>query len=105
MLLVLIAGAVIVFVAWLVFGTPFAKGPVTKAQIEHAVAQRPRGHVQLVLCNEEFVPSQTPRRNPPHTWTCNTYLGRSTADAQNGPSYKVTVSDDRIQSIRRVRTH
>jgi hypothetical protein len=105
MLLVLIAGAAIAFVAFLVFGSPFAKHPVTKAQIEHAVAQRPRGRVQLVLCNEEFVPTQNPRPNPPHTWTCDTYLGRSTADAQNGPSYKVTVSDERIRSIRQVPTH
>jgi hypothetical protein len=104
-LLVLIAGAAIGFVAWRVFGTPFAKRPVTKAQIEHAVAQRPQGHVQLVLCNEEVVPSQTPRPNPPQTWTCDTYLGPSAADAQNGPSYRVTVSDDRIRSIRRVPTH
>jgi hypothetical protein len=104
-LIVLIAGAAIGFGAWLVLGMPFAKRPVTKAEIEHAVAQRPRGHVQLVLCNEEFVPSQTPRPNPPHTWTCDTYLGPSRADAQNGPSYEVTVSDDRIESIRRVPTH
>jgi hypothetical protein len=39
MLLVLIAGAALGVAAWLVFGTPFAKDPVTKAQIEHAVAQ------------------------------------------------------------------
>jgi hypothetical protein len=104
-LLVLIAGAAIGFATWLAFGTPFAKGPVTKAQIEHAVARRPRGQVQVVLCNEEVVPSRTPRPNPPDTWTCDTYLGPSPADAQNGPSYQVIVSDDRIQSIRRVPTH
>jgi hypothetical protein len=105
MLLVLIAGAAIGFVVWLVLGTASAKRPVTKAQIEHTVAQRTSGHVQLVLCNEEVVPTQTPRPNPPHTWTCDTYLGPSAADAQNGPSYKVTVSDDSIESIRRVPTH
>jgi hypothetical protein len=102
---VLIAGAAIGFVTWLVIGTPFAKRPVTQAQIEHAVAQRPRGHVQLVLCNEEVIPSRTPRPNPPHTWTCDTYIGRSTSEAQNGPSYMVTVSDNRIESIRQVPTH
>jgi hypothetical protein len=101
----LIAGAAIAFVAWLVLGTPFAKDPVTKTQIEHAVAQRPRGHVQLVLCNEEVVPTRTPSPNPPHTWTCDTYIGASAAAAQNGPSYKVSVRDDRIESIRRVPTH
>jgi hypothetical protein len=107
MVLALIAGAAIGFVAWLVVGTPFANHAVTKAQIEHAVAQRPRGHVQLVLCNEEVVPSQTPRSDAPHTWTCDTYLGRSRAEAQNGPSYEVTVGEggDRIESIRRVPTH
>jgi hypothetical protein len=104
MLLVLLAGAAIGFVTWLVIGTPFAKRPVTKAQIEHAVAQRPRGQVQQVFCNEEFVP-QTSGRKPPQTWTCDTYLGRSAAEAQNGPSYRVIVSDDRIESIRRVPTH
>jgi hypothetical protein len=103
--LVLVACTAIGFVTWLVLGTPFAERPVTKAQIEEAVAKRPRGHVQLVLCNEEFVPSRTPSPDPPHTWTCDTYLGPSAADAQNGPSYKVTVSDDRIQAIRRVPTH
>jgi hypothetical protein len=105
MLLLLLTGAAIGFVAWLVLGTPFARRPVTKAQIEQAVAQRPGGHVQLVLCNEEVVPSRTPRPDPPQTWTCDTYLGPSAADAQNGPSYKVTVSDDRIESILRVPTH
>jgi hypothetical protein len=105
MLLVLIAGAAIGFVTWLALGRPFAEHPVTKAQIEHAVAQRPRGQVQLVLCNEEVVPSQTPRPDPAQTWTCDTYLGPSAADAQNGPSYEVTVSHDRIDSIRRVPTH
>jgi hypothetical protein len=104
-LIVLIACAAIGFVTWLVLGTPFAKRPVTKAQIEHAVAQRPRARVQLVLCNEEIVPSRTPRPRGLHTWTCDTYLGRSAADAQNGPSYEVTVSDDHIASIRPVPTH
>ena len=97
MLLVLLAGAAIGFVSWLVIGTPFAKRPVTKAHIEHAVAQQ-------VFCNEEFVP-QTSGRKPPQTWTCDTYLGRSAAEAQNGPSYRVIVSDDRIESIRRAPPH
>jgi hypothetical protein len=107
MLLVLIAGAAIGFVAWRAVGTPFARRPVTKAQIEHAVAQRPRGRVQLVLCNEEIVPSRTQRSDAPHTWTCDTYLGPSRAEAQNGPSYEVTVNEggDHIESIRRVPTH
>jgi hypothetical protein len=105
MLLVLVAGAAIGLITWQVFGTPFGRRPVTKAEIEHAVAQRPRGHVQLVLCNEQFVPSQTPSSDPPHTWTCDTYIGRSAADAQNGPSYKVTVGADRIRSIRQVAAH
>src|SRR3954452_20913361 len=105
MLLVLIACAAIGFVAWLVFGPSFAKHPVSKVEIEHAVAQRPRGHVQLVLCNEVAVPSETSRPKAAHTWTCDTYLGPSAADAQNGPSYAVTVSDNRIASIRRVPTH
>jgi hypothetical protein len=105
MLLVLIAGAALGVAAWLVLGNPFAKDPVTKAQIEHAVAQRPGGHVQLVLCNEEVVPSQTPRPASEHTWTCDTYLGPSAAAAQNGPSYQVVVDDDGIESIRRVAAH
>ena len=101
----MLGGAAIGVVAVLAFGRPFSRRPVTKAQIERAVAKRPRGDVQLVLCNETFVPSQADSSHPPHTWTCDTYLGRSRADAQNGPSYEVTVSDDRIRSIRRVATH
>jgi hypothetical protein len=104
-LVTLIGGAAIVLAAFLVFGSPFAKGPVTKAEIERTVAKRPHGKVQTVFCNEVFVPSQTPQSNPPQTWTCDTYLGPSKADAQNGPSYKVTVSDNKIQSIRQVPTH
>jgi len=105
MLLVLVAAAAIGVVTVLVFGTPFARQPLTRAQIERTVAKRPRGKVQLVLCNEEVVPARTPQANPPHTWTCDTYIGPTAADAQNGPSYDVTVSDDRIRSIRRVPTH
>jgi hypothetical protein len=105
-LLVLVACAAIGLVAARVVGSPFAKDPITKAEIEHAVAERPRGHVQVVLCNEFFVATtQTSRTDRPHTWTCDTYVGPSRADAQNGPSYEVTVSDDRIESIRRVPTH
>jgi hypothetical protein len=105
MLLVLVAGAAIGFVTWLALGRPFTRDPVTKAQIEHAVAQRPTGHVQFVLCNEEVLPSPTQRRNAPQTWTCDTYLGQSKQNTQNGPSYLVLVSDDHIRSIRRVPTH
>jgi hypothetical protein len=105
MLLVLIAGAAVGLATWLVVGTPFAKRPVTKAQIEHAVAKRTAGNVQLTLCNQEAVPSQSPKPGAPDTWTCDTYIGPTAADAQNGPSYKVTVGDDRIRSIRRVPTH
>jgi hypothetical protein len=106
MLLVLIAGAAIGLATFFVFGRLFADDPVTKAEIEHEVAQRPRGgKVQLVLCNEQFVPSQNASADPPQTWTCDTYLGPSKSDAQNGPSYQVIVSDDRIRSIRQVPTH
>jgi hypothetical protein len=104
MLLVMVAGAAIGVVAVLVFGHPFARRPVTKAQIEHEVGKRPHGRVQLVLCNEEVVGTRTARSDA-HTWTCDTYLGPLRADAQNGPSYAVTVSDDRIKSIREVPTH
>jgi hypothetical protein len=103
MLLVVIAGAAIGLGVWLVSAR--SKDPVTKAEIEHLVAQRPRGQVQFVLCNQEIVASRKPRPNPPQTWTCDTYLGRSKAHTQNGPSYQVIVSDERIKSIRRVPPH
>jgi hypothetical protein len=105
MLLVLAGAAALGVVSLLVFGSPFAKKPVTKAEIEHVIAQRPRGTVQFVLCNEVFVPSQTPRPKSEHSWTCDTYLGKSKAHTQNGPSYAVIVDDDRIESVRRVATH
>jgi Na+/glutamate symporter len=105
MLLVLIASAALGLVTWLVLGSAFAGHRVTKAQIEHTVAQRTPGHVQVTLCNEEVVPSQTPQSKTAHTWTCDTYVGPTAADAQNGPSYRVIVDHDRIQSIRRVPTH
>ena len=108
MLLVLVAGTVAgVAVAVLVFGSPFGGGRVTREQIQREVGKRPTGKVQLVLCNEEIVPSANPVPHPPHLWTCDTYLGPTAADAQNGPSYQVTVSNDRghIESIRRVPTH
>ena len=105
MLVVLLAGAAIGVVAVLVVGSPLARHPVTKAEIERTVAQRPRGKVQQVFCNEEIVQSETPRPKGDHTWTCDTYLGPSPADAQNGPSYQVIVSGDSIRSIRRVPTH
>jgi hypothetical protein len=103
--LVLVAAAAAGFAVWLVFGSSFADEPVTKAQIEREVAKRPRGNVQVVLCNEVFVPAEDAESDPPQTWTCDTYLGPNKADAQNGPSYEVKVSGDRIRSIRRVATH
>jgi hypothetical protein len=108
MLLVLIGGAVIGVVTVLVVGSLFGKEPVTRAQIEQTVAKRPQhGKVQVVLCNEEVIPSRNPKPDPPHTWTCDTYLGPNKADAQNGPSYEVVVSHDRdkIESVRQVPTH
>ena len=108
MLLVLIAGAVIGVIVVALVGSPFAKDPVTKAQIEQTVGKRPKhGKVQVVLCNEEVIPSEHPQPNPPHTWTCDTYIGPNRAEAQNGPSYEVVVSHDRnhIQSIRQVPVH
>ena len=105
MLVVLVAGAAIGVATWLVVGSPFAKNPVTKAQIERAVAKRTAGKVQLSICNQEVVPTRTPQKNPPDRWTCDTYVGPTQADAQNGPSYRVLVSDDEITSIKRVPTH
>ena len=105
MLLLLIAGAAIGAAVFVVVAKPIAKDPVTKAEIEHTVEQRTRGNVQVVLCNQIVVPTRTPQTNPPQTWTCDTYVGPTAAAAQNGPSYAVTVVDDRIQSIRRVPTH
>ena len=104
--LVMVACVALGVTAGLVFGSPFAKDPVTKAQIERAVSERPRGgKVQVTLCNEQFVPSEQPRSKSAQTWTCDTYLGPSPAEAQNGPSYQVIVDDGEIQSIRRVPTH
>ena len=103
--LVLIVGAAIAIALALVVGTPFANGPVTKAEIEHTVAQRPRGHVASVFCNEVILPAAKPPPKGTHTWTCDTYLGRSVADQQTGPSYRVIVNSDSIESIRRVPTH
>src|SRR3954447_16855783 len=105
MLLLLIAGAALGFAVWAVVGRPFGRDPVTKAEIEREVAKRPRGHVESVFCNEQFVPSQTSSGKPRQTWTCDTYIGPTLAKAQGGPSYRVIVSDDRIRSIRRVPTH
>jgi hypothetical protein len=105
MLLVLIASAAFAILAWVVVGSPFAKSSVTKKQIERTVAKRPRGKVQFVLCNEEVVPSQDPRPKSEHTWTCDSYVGPTRADAQNGPSYQVIVDKGHIQSIRQVPTH
>lgn len=103
MLLVLVAAAVVGVVASVVVGSPFAKHSVTKADIEHAVAKKPRGaRVNLVLCNQEVVPSQAPKPKSQQTWTCDTYLGQSLATQRNGPSYEVVVDDGSITSIRRV---
>jgi hypothetical protein len=105
MLLVVVAGAALGAVAWLVLGPAFANDHVTKAQIERTVAKRTAGHVQVTLCNEEVVPTAAPKSKTAHTWTCDTYVGPTAADAQNGPSYEVIVDHDRIQSIRRVPVH
>ena len=86
-------------------GSPFAKQPVTKKQMERTVAKRTPGKVQVSLCNEQVVPSQTPQPKSVQTWTCDTYVGPTAAEAQNGPSYAVVVKDGDIQSIRRVPTH
>jgi hypothetical protein len=100
---VLIVAAAVGVAAVLLVGNPFAKDPPTKAEIERLIAKRPKeGHVRLVLCNQVFVPSRDPSEKPPVTWTCDTYLGRTLADQRNGPSYLVTVRDDRIASIRQV---
>jgi len=104
-LVLLLAGAAIAFGAWLLAGSPFSGPPVTKAEIEHEVRMLPRGRVQTVFCNQVAVPTRDPQPDAPDTWTCDTYVGATRADAQNGPSYRVLVSGDRIASIRRVPTH
>jgi Na+/glutamate symporter len=101
--LVLVAAAAIGIVVSITVGNPFAKDPVTKADIEHAVSKKVHGaRVNLTLCNVEFVPSKTPQPKSRETWTCDTYLGRSLATQRNGPSYRVVVDHGEIQSIRRV---
>jgi hypothetical protein len=105
MLLVLMAAAVVGIVASLAFGSPFADKPVTKKQIEARVTERTRGNVQVTLCNQELKPSETPPPKNVQTWTCDTYLGPNKAEAQNGPSYAVTVKDGDIASIRQVPVH
>jgi hypothetical protein len=102
MLVVLVAAAVLGVATSLVVGSPFAKHPVTKTDIERAVAKKPRGRVNLVLCNAVVLPSQTPQPKSRETWTCDTYLGKSLADQRNGPSYEVVVDKGSISSIRRV---
>ena len=92
MLLVLLAGAAIGAVTLFVVGNPFAKEPVTRAQIEHEVSKLPKGKVQLTLCNEIVVPTASGKPPPGQTWTCDTYIGPTKAAAQNnGPSYRVRV--------------
>jgi hypothetical protein len=106
MLLVLLAGAAIGAVTLFVVGSPFAKDPVTRAQIEHRVSKLPTGKVQLTLCNEIVVPTASGKPPPGQTWTCDTYIGPTKAAAQNnGPSYRVRVEGGEITSIRRVPTH
>jgi hypothetical protein len=106
MLLVLLAGAAIGAVALFVVGSPFAKDPLTRAQIEREVSKRPKhGKVQSTFCNEVVVPTASGKPPPGHTWTCDTYIGPTKADAQNGPSYAVKVEGGDITSIRQVPTH
>lgn len=107
MVLVVVGVVAVALVAVLAFGSPFSKkDPVSRTQIEHAVGQRTRGQVQVVLCNQEILPGAAPSSDP-RTWTCDTYLGPSKTNTRNGPSYEVIVSADRdsIQTIRRVPTH
>jgi hypothetical protein len=104
MVLVLVAAGVVGVLASLAFGS-FGDKPVTKKQIEARVTKRTRGDVQLTLCNAEVLPSSTPPPKNVDTWTCDTYIGPNKADAQNGPSYLVTVKDGDIQSIKRVPVH
>jgi hypothetical protein len=103
--LFLVAAAVVGVLASLAFGSPFGDKPVTKKQIEARVTKRTRGNVQLTLCNAEVLPSQTPQPKNVETWTCDTYIGPNKAEAQNGPSYLVTVKDGDIDSIKRVPVH
>ena len=101
LLMLLAGGAIGLLVAWVVLGSPFGgRDTVTKAQIEQAVAKRPRGRVRLVLCNAVAPPQAGSSVRPPQTWTCDTYLGRTIADQTNGPSYLVTVAGGHIASIR-----
>jgi hypothetical protein len=104
-LIFVVAAAVVAVVASLAFGSPFGDKPVTKKQIEQRVTKRTQGNVQLTLCNQEVLPSATPPPKNVETWTCDTYIGPNKADAQNGPSYLVTVKDGDIESIKRVPVH
>jgi hypothetical protein len=90
-LLVFVAGAVIGVVLLFALGAgPFAKDPVTRAQIESEVGKRPKhGKVQVTLCNQIVVPTASGKPPPGQTWTCDTYLGATRAHMQNGPSYAV----------------
>jgi hypothetical protein len=104
-LLALAAGAVLGVGAWLLIASPFGRDPLTREDIERVVAEKPAGKVQVTLCNEEFVAGQATGKDAPHRWTCDTYIGPTKANAQNGPSYRVLVRDDEITSVRRVPTH
>jgi hypothetical protein len=105
MLVVVVVAAALGILTALVFGSPFGSDPVTKKQIEAEVAKRPKGNVQVVLCNEEVVPSEAPQPKSRQTWTCDTYIGPTKLHTDNGPSYQVIVDDGDITSIRRVAPH
>ena len=102
--MIVVAAALGVFTV-LVFGSPFGSDPVTKKQIEAEVAKRPKGNVQVTLCNEEVIPSEQPQPKSRQTWTCDTYIGPTKLHTNNGPSYRVIVDDGDITSIRRVAPH
>jgi len=107
MLLAFIAGAAIGAALLFALGVgPFGKGPVTRAQIERKVGRLPKqGKVQDTLCNEIVVPTASGKPPPGQTWTCDTYIGPTKTDEQNGPSYEVKVDGGEIKSIRQVPTH
>jgi hypothetical protein len=105
MLVVIVVAAALGVLTVLAFGSPVSSGPVTKKEIEAEVAKRPTGNVQVTLCNEEVIPSESPQPKSRQTWTCDTYIGQSKAHTDNGPSYQVIVDDGDITSIRRVAPH
>jgi hypothetical protein len=104
-LVVIVVAAVLGVTTALVLGSVVSDDPVTKKQIESEVAKRPKGNVQVTLCNEEVIPSESPQPKSRQTWTCDTYIGPSKLHTDNGPSYQVIVDDGDITSIRRVAPH